>query len=255
MKNLGKLAILGAALAISASFAFADTITLGSWGTDLNNGTTNTNPGYSNSAMVYGGFTTGGGSPYNAANPFGYITTTAATKTTYNIGVGSPQIWAGPVGSSSWISQNPNTYPGGSVTAPDGYYTYTTTFTAAGAGLYTGSLSLLADDTVAVFVNGATTPIIAAGAIGGDGKCSDNDPSCTLYNGIDSDLFTFDPTLVSGLNTLTFVVEQTGLASEGVDFSGTISTSMVPEPGSLMLLGTGLLSVAGILIRRRRMTA
>src|ERR1039457_5790591 len=32
MKNIGKLAVLGAVLAASASFGFADTITLGSYG-------------------------------------------------------------------------------------------------------------------------------------------------------------------------------------------------------------------------------
>ena len=32
MKNFGKLAVLGAVLAVSSSFAFADTITLASFG-------------------------------------------------------------------------------------------------------------------------------------------------------------------------------------------------------------------------------
>jgi hypothetical protein len=253
MKNLGKLAILGAVLA-TASFAFGSTINLGSWGIDANNGSANTANPFAlalESDMAYGGFNST--SPYNAANPYAYIST-GATPTTYNIPVGSPAVWAGPIGSSSWISQNPNSYPGGSVTPADGYYTFTTTFTAATAGLYTGTMTLLADDTVAVFVNTASTPIIGAGAVGGDGRCSDNAPTCTLFDGVNSDLFTFDPTLVSGLNTLTFVVEQTGAASEGVDFTATIAPA-IPEPSSLMLLGTGLLGVGGMLMRRRRATA
>jgi PEP-CTERM motif len=48
------------------------------------------------------------------------------------------------------------------------------------------------------------------------------------------------------------VVEQTGLSAEGLDFTATASTSPVPEPSTLLMLGTGLVGSAGALFRRMR---
>jgi len=155
-------------------------------------------------------------------------------------------VWEAALPGSTWIGEAATAGPGGT-NPPSGFYTFTTTFNSSGN--YTGSITVEADDTTAVFLNGSM--IIGEGALGGDLHCADGVPNCRVTD-------TVNISGATGANTLTFVVQQAGLQEpgadpSGMDFDGTINVAAsVPEPGSLMLLGTGVLSSMGMLLRRKR---
>lgn len=213
MKLFAKLSALGVALVMTASFASADTIQLGSYGTSA------PNLGNQNSALVYEG---------------------GPSSTTYDIGTGG--IWASPVANSSWVSQNPNSAPNGGYIAPNGTYTFSTTFTLA-SDMYAGSIYVMADDTTDVWLNGTLVQNFAGGP---NSTCQTAQPNCRVALLVNLPQVAF----VSGVNTLTFNVHQTNESAEGLNFGGSISS--VPEPGSLILLGTGLFGAAGEVFRRMR---
>ena len=103
-------------------------------------------------------------------------------------------------------------------------------------------MSILADDTVAVFLNGSQI-LNSAGPMGPGNtyaRCSDVGPNC-----ITPLTFSFSG-LKAGLNQLEFDVKQVNGASEGLDFSGSIAPAAVPEPFSLALFGTGIFGLVGL---------
>jgi hypothetical protein len=107
-----------------------------------------------------------------------------------------------------------------------------------------GAITVLADDTVAVALNGGLL-LAAAGPEGASNDyvhCSNTGPNCITPTTVSL------TGLVAGTNVLTFDVKQVNLAQEGVDFTGFIS--QVPEPVSLALFGTGLFGAVSLLCRR-----
>jgi PEP-CTERM motif len=237
MKNLSRLVILAAVLAASGSFAFADTISLGSFAT----GTSAASLGFNSSqtAMNFAGYTAYASPPAVAVAP----PLQNGTASSYALGAGA--LWANAIGNSAWVGYLPSAY---TVNPPYGYYQFNTTFTATGGPVYMGSISVMADDTAEVLLNGV--PIVPFGSLGGDSHCADVKSTCT---GVDTVFFT--ASLLSGpdANVLTFIVEQAGFEGttadpSGVDFTANLAA---PEPSTLILLGTGLV-VSACVFRRRR---
>ena len=183
----------------SCSGPSGSTISLGSFSNTV------LNPGFDNSATSY--------------QPSG-STVGNVSNATFNLSAGTD--WHSPIGLSSWISFDGRTGPDGDYAPPNGDYFYTTTFTTRSnqsMGSAVGTLTILADDTVAVYLNGVLIQN-SGGPMGPDNgytHCSDTGPNCVTPL-----TFTFTG-IANGVNVLTFDVKQVGGYSEGLDYVGSIN--------------------------------
>jgi hypothetical protein len=240
------LSLVSLALASGAS---ASTVTLGSYGSNAN-GTGYTESGFGNSALLFTGT-----SALNSSWATNLVAPATPSKgsspgTTYDTSDGN--VWTSAITGTSWVTNTSGAGPACSGSACDAndFYYYETTFTAA-AGHYNGSLSVMADDTAEVILDPGTANqqvLVNFGAIGADNKCSIGVPNC-----VNIDTISLNGTLLSaGTNTLEIINAQTGGSGAGVDFSAKLTTAPAPEPGSLLLLGSGLLGLAYGLFRKNK---
>ncbi len=164
---------------------------------------------------------------------------------------GSPTIaidpnaaWSKALGTSSWVSfaNSGNTNDANYFQVANGTVTsFFDRFTVSGAPS-SGWIEVMADDSTSVTLNGHLLVAEASTTNNNYTTCSDFGIGCRgAY------LINFDASdLIDGENLLQFDVAQRAGVSYGLDYYGQITT--VPEPATLLLLGSGI----PLLIRLRR---
>ena len=160
-------------------------------------------------------------------------------------------LWAPALPGSSWVSfgltGNPKD-PGFYVVPNGTVVSFFDVFNVSGTP-DGGTLSVMADDSSGVFLNGVSLMGEASATGNNYVHCSDSGIGClspTTFDLPGSDLHT-------GLNTLEFQVAQRNGLSYGLDYAGSVSDPVAtPEPASVSLMAFGLMMLTGLVYLRKR---
>jgi hypothetical protein len=164
-----------------------------------------------------------------------------------NVAIPPNPGWASALPGSAWVSYgqtgDPNA-PGYFSPANGTTVNFTENFVLSGPNLV-GSITVMADDTTSVSLNGHL--LMSAATMAGNtfAVCSDKPIGCLT---ITQALINLTPYLQDGTNTLSYGVQQDAGVSFGVDAAG--SAGNAPEPTTFAIMGIGLAGL-GLLGRRR----
>jgi hypothetical protein len=158
--------------------------------------------------------------------------------------------WATALTGSSWVSfaNTGNTSAPGFVTVPNGtVVSFLDTFNIGGTPTG-GTITVMADDSAAVLLNGVSLMSEASSTGNTYATCSNFGVGCVSPTTITIPA----SVLKTGSNTLEFDVAQRAGYSFGLDYIASITDpSSVPEPGSGLLVGLGLLALSVVGLRRK----
>lgn len=197
-------------------------------------------PCFANSITIYG---TGAGQGSNGQVDAHYTLVSAPTGAGPAYTTPAYPGWVSPPSGTQWI--NPYVII---QDAPGGNYDYRTTFDLTGLNPNTAVLmgSWAADNSGEILLNGLEAAGTGIGITGDEGF-----KHLTAFTVIGNISWLEDGHgFLPGLNTLDFIVNNEESSPTGllVDITGTASPA--PEPGSLLLMGSGIVGLAGVLRRR-----
>jgi len=178
---------------------------------------------------------------------FNYNVPGSAAYQYSNVLVDPDPAWANAMPGSNWISFTNTTNPSGAnfFQVPNGtVWAFYQDFTLSAADTtVNGSVSVMADDSTSVILNGHTL-VSEASSVGNTyASCSDVVPNCKTVDTVVLPSTDF----VTGVNVLEFDVAQRAGTSYGLDYSGTAG---VPEPATMGMMGLGLIA-AGVFGRKQ----